>query len=241
MDLDLKNINWTVESYELFLQNLILLQETKYQLFQKKLIPGIDKIIGIPIPKLRTIAKAIAKGNFIDFLNVCGKQYYEEDMLYGMVIGYAKINIETVFALLDTFIPRINNWAVCDCCCSSLKIFGNYKQETFTYLKKQIATKEEYAVRFGVISLMNFFVEEKYLSELFFIFDSIKVEKYYVKMGVAWAISVCFVKFQQETMAYLQNCQLDQETYQKSLQKILESRRVAPDVKEEIRQKKQKH
>ena len=35
--------------------------------------------------------------------------------------------------------------------------------------------------------------------------DKVKHSGYYVKMAVAWAISLCFVKFEEKTMNYLKN------------------------------------
>ena len=50
-------------------------------------------------------------------------------------------------------------------------------------------------------------------------------------MAVAWAISMCFVKFEGKTMSYLKHNNLDDFTYNKSLQKICESLRVNKDTK----------
>ena len=66
-------------------------------------------------------------------------------------------------------------------------------------------------------------------------FDLIKHEGYYVKMGVAWTISICFVKFPIETMEYLKNNNLDKFTFNKSLQKITESFRVDSETKKIIK------
>ena len=44
-----------------------------------------------------------------------------------------------------------------------------------------------------------------------------------MRMAVAWAVSICFREFPEETMTYLETAALDQFTYEKSLQKITES------------------
>ena len=51
-------------------------------------------------------------------------------------------------------------------------------------------------------------------------------------MAVAWAISVCFVKYRKLTIEYLNNSNLDNFTYNKALQKIRESNRVSKEDKE---------
>ena len=65
-----------------------------------------------------------------------------------------------------------------------------------------------------------------------------KVLSQLVKMAVAWAISVCYVKFEKETMELLLDNMLDDFTYNKSLQKITESYRVSKEDKARIRSMK---
>ena len=59
-------------------------------------------------------------------------------------------------------------------------------------------------------------------------------------MAIAWAISVAFVKYEEKTREFLQNNALDKFTFNKSLQKIIESNRVSKEVKDEMRQMKRK-
>ena len=56
------------------------------------------------------------------------------------------------------------------------------------------------------------------------------------RMGVAWAVSLCFIRFPERTMRWLrQACPLDDWTYNKSLQKIVESYRVTDADKAAVR------
>ncbi len=50
-------------------------------------------------------------------------------------------------------------------------------------------------------------------------------------MAVAWAISMCYVKFEDITLEYLNNNNLDDFTYNKSLQKICESLKIDKERK----------
>ena len=70
------------------------------------------------------------------------------------------------------------------------------------------------------------------------ILNEVSHDGYYVKMAVAWAISVCYVKFEKETMELLLDNMLDDFTYNKSLQKITESYRVTKEDKARIRSMK---
>ena len=57
-------------------------------------------------------------------------------------------------------------------------------------------------------------------------------------MAIAWAISVCFVKFRDKTLDFLDVSNLDDFTYNKSLQKIRESNRVCKEDKDIVKRMK---
>ena len=57
-------------------------------------------------------------------------------------------------------------------------------------------------------------------------------------MAVAWAISVCLIKFYDETIKFLESSDLDKYTYNKSLQKAIESYRITDEQKNILRKMK---
>ena len=73
----------------------------------------------------------------------------------------------------------------------------------------------------------------------------IPAKGYNARMGVAWALSVCGVRFPAETLAFLSQAGLDDWTHNKTLQKMLESRRLAetwrPHVKACKRRRENRH
>ena len=114
------------------------------------------------------------------------------------------------------------------------------KEEFLQYLKTWMCADKEYEIRFGVVMAMRYFGEEAYLPEFLQLCDKIHHEGYYVKMAVAWALSVYFIKYQDKVMPYLDNNNLDNFTYNKTLQKIIESYRVDNDTKKILRDMKRK-
>ena len=70
--------------------------------------------------------------------------------------------------------------------------------------------------------------------------DGVRHEDYYVGMAVAWAVSVCYVKFPALTLEYLRNSSLSDFTYNRALQKIIESLRVSREDKSLMRSMKRK-
>lgn len=221
-------------------EELICAAEEEYKEFQKSLIPGMQKILGVRMPKVRQIAKDIAKKEFREYLEqakvgITADSYYEELLVEGCVIGYGKMSLESRFAYLDALVPKINNWAVCDCCCSTYKFMQKAQEESFAYLQKWLKSDKEYELRFGIVSLLDHFVNEDYIDYLLSICNEIHHEGYYVKMAAAWALSVCYVKFPEKTERLLRNNQMDDFTHNKAIQKIRESFRVDKERKERIK------
>ena len=95
-------------------------------------------------------------------------------------------------------------------------------------------------VRFGVVMLLSYYVDEKHISAILERLDTITHDGYYVTMAVAWAVSVCYVKFPEITHAYLETCSLNDVTYNKSIQKICESYRADEEAKNILRVMKRK-
>ena len=219
-------------------EKLYEIADEEYRKFHSGLCPNVENIIGVRLPKLREIAKKIAKDNPIQFLEQYKCELYEEKMVYGLVIGYMKENFSTRLKYLDKFVPMIDNWAVCDCCASTYKFTSKNLKEMFEYIQKYVVSKNEFEVRFACIMLMDYYLIDEYIDRVFKIFNEIKKDKYYVQMGIAWAISVAFVKYEKKTRKFLENNSLDKFTFNKTLQKIIESNRVSKDVKVEMREMK---
>ena len=219
-------------------EKLYEIADEEYRKFHSGLCPNVENIIGVRLPKLREIAKRIAKDNPIQFLEQYKCELYEEKMVYGLVIGYMKENFSTRLKYLDKFVPMIDNWAVCDCCASTYKFTSKNLKEMFEYIQKYVVSKNEFEVRFACIMLMDYYLIDEYIDRVFKIFNEIKLDKYYVQMGIAWAISVAFVKYEKKTRKFLENNSLDKFTFNKTLQKIIESNRVSKDVKVEMREMK---
>ena len=203
-------------------KKLFELSDKKFKEFQKGLVPNSDDIIGVRTPQLRKIAKQISKEDYIEFLDKYKPEYYEEKLIYGLVIGYMKENLNIRIKYLDKFVPTIDNWAVCDGACNTYKFTNNNLKEMWEYVQKYVDSDKEFEVRFAVIMLMEYYLIDEYIDKFFEIYNNIKLDKYYVQMGIAWGISEAFVKYEEKTRKFLNKCSLDKFTFNKSLQKIIE-------------------
>ncbi len=215
-------------------KSLYSLQDKKYQEFQKGLCPGVVNIIGVRIPELRKLAKELLKNySSKELLENINDNYYEELMLQGMVIGGAKEDINTILKYVKEFVPKIDNWAVCDTFCTSLKITKKYKKEMWKFIQEYLKSDKEFELRFAIVMILGYFIDEEYLEKDFKIFNNIKSDKYYVKMALAWAISICVIKYYDRSIKYLEKeAILDDFTYNKAIQKARESYRLSKEQKD---------
>lgn len=222
-------------------KELFSLADEKYREFHSRLVPGEEKILGVRMPKLRALAKTLGKMDWEEWFLAAEDIYYEETMLRGLVMAGAKMEYDKRFSYIRRFLPSIHNWAVCDCVCSTLRDAKKYPEEYWAFLEPYFSSDREFEARFGAVMLLGYFVKREYLEEALARIESIHQEGYYAKMAAAWAISVYFAAFPEEVLAYLRgNHGLDEFTYKKSLQKILESYRVDSETKEIIKGMRQR-
>ncbi|MEG0520329.1 MAG: DNA alkylation repair protein, partial [Erysipelotrichaceae bacterium] len=73
------------------------------------------------------------------------------------------------------------------------------------------------------------------LDEQLAIINKITDKSYYVRMAIAWLLSMLYVLNQEQLILYLKQDKLDVFTHNKAIQKIIESRQVSDIEKERIR------
>ena len=222
-------------------EKLFELSDQKYKKFYGGLCPGVSNIMGVRVPVLRKLAKEIAKEDYQVYLGIeDDDMYYEEIMLQGMMIGLIEADIQSIIEQIKTFVPKINNWAICDVFCAGLKVAKKNKKAMWDIISKYLKSEQEFEKRFAIVMMLDFYIDEEHIHKVLEQLDKTKHQGYYVKMAVAWAISICYIKFPDITEEYLLNNTLDDFTYNKALQKILESYRVDKERKNRIRGMKRK-
>lgn len=221
-------------------QALEELAEPEFQKFASSLIPTVpkEKILGVRLPEIRRLAKKLAKGDWQQYLAQAKDDCYEEILLRGMIIGKIQAPLPKMLEYIREFVPRIDNWSTCDSFCAGLKLAKTYPKEIWDFIQPYFQAEEEYQVRFAVVMLLDYYVEETYREAALQLLGRVRHEGYYVKMAVAWAVSKFYIRFPELVTEFLQKSDLDDFTYNKALQKILESRAVSAEKKEEIRRMK---
>lgn len=220
-----------------------LLEEAEggYKKFSAGLVPGCDNMLGVRIPLLRKKAKEIARGDFRSFLAESEDLYFEETMIAGMVIGYARVDIGERISLFADFIPRIHNWSVNDCVCSTIKLKPEEYQPFWDFLMSYKQSKKEFEVRVVAVMMMDQFLIPEYIGEVLRVLDALHDNEYYASMGIAWALATAYAKFPGETLALLQGeNHFSDETFNRAIQKMTESYRVSKEDKAMLRAMKRK-
>lgn len=223
-------------------ENLKQLADKEYQKFHQSLCPTRYPILGVRIPVLRHFAKQLSKQ--IDF-KVYWKEkeetYYEEIMLEGMLLTFVKLEWKEKLQYIRELVVKIDNWAICDTFCSGLKQdVRKQKEEFWNFLMEYTTCENEFELRFLLVCLMDYYLEKERLEKVFTIIEEIKKEDYYVKMAIAWLLSFAYIPFPKETQTYLERCSLDDFTYNKSIQKMIESNRISKQEKQQLRTRKRK-
>ena len=220
------------------LENLV---DEEYAKFNQKLCPDTNKkMLGIRVPALRKLAQKIVKEyDWKEFLKQADDNYFEEVLLQGLVIGYAKLEIDEKLQYIKWFVPKIDSWAISDTFCPTLKIKEKDLEKVWDFILPYLNSKREFDVRFAVIMMLDYYITEEYVDQVLEKLDAISHEGYYVKMAVAWCMAEIGIKFNDKAMAYLKGeNHLDKFTFNKALQKMRESYRIDAKQKEILKQMK---
>lgn len=210
---------------------LYQLRDVKYRDFHSGLCPGTANIIGVRIPLQRKLAQEIVQEDFRKFLNEVKNEYYEETMIEGFVIAKAKIDLAERLKLLRSYVPKIDNWAVCDSVCATLKWREEDLTKVWNFILQYQNSEAEFELRFMLIMMLDHFLWEEYVEQILAIVNKIQSEQYYVKMAQAWLVAELFIKAREQTEKFLQHNDLLPWVQNKAIQKIRESNRVTAEDK----------
>ena len=165
-------------------------EEPHYRLGHIRIVNPLQgtAILGLHIPDMKKIAKELsARDDRMEILHgletaslengskggisSCPPAlYYEETVIWGLMLDYMKIPLDERLGLFGKFIPDIDNWAVCDTVCCAAKWAGNRgtdKKRLWDFLGKLRDSDREFEVRFATIMTMCYFLEPEWLPGVF--------------------------------------------------------------------------
>ena len=206
--------------------------DDKYREFAMKICTSKHSFLGVRVPQIRKCANQVPKEKIEEFIAICPATY-EEVLLRGFLI--ARLPYEHLLNYFDSQLKYIDDWSTCDLFCSAISKAVKKNREDFfeNKISKLLDNKHEFTVRVGLVLLKCCYVEPVYLEFIFAETDRLSGrEEYYVKMGLAWLISECFVKFPSGTLGYLVESKMPMWTFNKTISKICDSYRVDAKTKD---------
>ncbi len=212
-------------------KKLFELQDIGYAEFQSKLTPTVPRetFIGVRVPEVRKLAKSYSKDKECqEFLKKLPHQYYDENMLHGLLLSEMK-DYDACISAVDIFLPYVDNWAVCDI--MAPKVFKKHKEELLEKIKIWATSDQVYTCRFGLEMLMTHFLDEDYKPEYLEIAAGVHSEEYYVNMMIAWFFATALAKQWDTTILYITENRLSEWVHNKTIQKARESYRITDEQK----------
>ena len=219
---------------------LAALADPAYRAFQARLVPTVDpaRILGVRTPALRRYARELARRHPEEaraFLAApLPHATYDEMNLHGELVGLLAGTPDEAFALLDRFLPHVDNWATCDLV--RVPAFERDLPAVLEKIRGWVAAEgpaTEYVVRFGVVQLMTLFLGEAFEPGQLALVARIERPEYYVNMARAWYFSFALLKQAETTLPLFERQPgapvLDDWTHNRALQKARESRRATPE------------
>ena len=211
--------------------------ESQYLMFNARVVATADPatMLGVRVPKLRRLAKEILRSDSRDaFLEELPHAYYEEYLLHAFVLNEEK-DAERTIAELSRLLPFVDNWAVCDALVP--KAFRKLAPKHLEALsRKWMQAEHEYTRRFGISLLMRYLLPDGFRPEHLLWAHEADDGRYYIEMMVGWFVAEALVTQEASVLPFLEAKTLHVKTERIAIQKALDSRRIAPKMKEHLRQ-----
>ena len=223
------------EAQEYITARLLALQDKAYQAFQSKLLPTVpaETIIGVRTPLLRKLAKELSGTPQAEsFLLRLPHTYYEENNLHAFLVERLR-DYDTALAETERFLPYIDNWATCDC--FSPRVFAKHRAELLPTIRRWLSSDQIYTVRYAMGMLMRYYLDDAFQAEYLAWVADVHSEEYYLNMMRAWFFATALAKQPEAALPWLTERRLDVWTHNKTIQKAVESFRIPPEMKRQLR------
>ncbi|MBR3855042.1 MAG: DNA alkylation repair protein [Bacteroidaceae bacterium] len=215
------------------------------------------RVLGLHTPQMKQLAKALSKEDGEGYIRrfeqaASDALVYEETLVWGFLINLQKCPLQQRLAMLERYIPVLDNWAVCDAFCANAKwMQRSDKERLWGFLLRWFASQREFEVRFAIVAAMCYFIDREWIATLFEQIERIDfsritsqyrsvksrperpqqgtvqgVSPYYVRMGVAWLLATALAKFPDETRAYVRSSTLPDDVIRLYVRKARESFRT---------------
>ena len=228
-------------------------------------------VLGLHTPEMKQVAKQLSReggnvvvnGNIVRCTNgkeiinsfeteVSDNLCYEETVIWGFLINLEKCTLAERLAMLERYVPVMDNWAVCDSFCANAKWMAKAdKGVLWAFMQPYFRSKHEFEVRFAIVATMTYFLNNEWLESVFEQLESLDfsritskyrsekgkpktaqqgtvqgTEPYYVRMGIAWSLATALAKYPGQTRAFARSTHLPADVIKLYTRKARESLRT---------------
>lgn len=229
--MQLNREHWTKKDEVEFQKYLLTLSKgPDKSAWEQRIINTKMPCIAVPSPQVKLIVKEIAKGNFLEFLDLDVWENFTNTSINGSLICKIK-DFQLMRERLIKHLEKADNWATVDSL--KLPVKENNKEQFMELAKELMKSPKPFVRRGGVTILFKLVDDEKYLPRIFAAMNSFATEtEYYVNMVLAWLLAECFTKQREATLAFLQDHRLNDFVINKGVQKCRDSWRISAADKE---------
>lgn len=216
---------------EEILNLLINEKDDKYKDFNFRIVHTVpyERMLGVRTPAIKKLAKKLRSTHLEEeFIKELPHYYHEENNLHAALIVQNK-NIDEVFAMLEEFLPFIDNWATCDML--TPKVFSEYPDAVHEKCTEWLKSNRTYTVRFAIVTLLNFFLDENFDPADLAMLAELRSDEYYINMALAWYFSFALIKQYDAAVKLLTERKLSDFVHNKTIQKAVESFRIPQEKK----------
>lgn len=216
-------------------KELLSKRDIDYKKFNGKIVSDTHyEMIGVRVPEIRNIVKTVVSRKDAYSFFKAEHIYYEEYLAHGLLIS--KIDDkEEMYALLNGFLPKIDNWAICDTVAMSIKQLAKDKKTLYEHILIWLKSDLVYTVRFGIVCLLAYFTEKEYSDKIIAIISEIHSNEYYINMALAWLLSVMLVKNYDEYVGLIESKSLPKFVQNKAIDKSRDSFRISEEKKQYLK------
>lgn len=215
----------------IFTERLRERAEPAYAKFMAGILPTVDKrtILGVRAPVMRGLVREVRGTPEAEvFLKELPHQYYDENALHAWLITEEK-DFSVCLARVREFLPFVDNWGICDALVP--RVFAKHTGELKPLVREWALDRRPYVCRFGLSMMMWFYLDGAFDPALMDLAASVRSDEYYVNMMIAWYFATALAKQEQAALAVIESRRLAVWTHNKAIQKAVESRRIAPELK----------
>ena len=225
------------------------LREEKYRQGHIRIINALPgrRILGLHLPEMKQVAKELVRqADAREVLHAFGQEHqanrfglaYEETLVWGLTINALKCTPAERLDLLRSYVPVLDNWAVCDSfCCNAKWALKLPPQDLWAFLIPYYHSHREFEVRFAIVMSMCYLLKGEWLSPVFEELQRIDLSAirseytqlpspYYVRMGMAWLLATALAKYPDETRSFVNASSLTEDVKRLYARKARESFRT---------------